>query len=183
MFRRLRNPNRGAALDDEQLKDLAAANQLMESGKPAEAAPLFATIAAWLEKPRPRRAANIHARAAHAYADTAQEQPALAQARSALRMFIQYNMIERTPVFYTNIRRKFTHKNMPAAAAALQQEFRLQDLPDQAVSAAPAPAHQHGHLPGVCPKCGAPLRPAEVEWVDDRSAECSYCGALVSTEK
>ena len=183
MFRRLFRPNRAtAALDDDQLSGLAAANQLMENGKPGEAAPLLAGIAANLERPRPRRAANIHARAAHAYADAGQEQPALAQARSALRMFIQYNMAERTPVFYTNIRRKFTHKNMPAAAASLQTEFHIQDLPPQAPdpAGAPAQARQRGHLPGNCPKCGAPLRPGEVDWVDDRSAECSYCGSLVS---
>ena len=177
MFRRFVRPNRNPGLDADQLSSLTAANQLMENGKPAEAAPLLAAIAAGLETQRPRRAANIHARAAHAYADAGLEQPALAQARSALKLFIQFNMVERTPVFYANIRHKFTNHNMPEAARSLESEFHLP------VSANPVPVQPapQGRLPGNCPKCGAPLRAAELEWLDKRSAECSYCGTLVRT--
>ncbi len=35
-------------------------------------------------------------------------------------------------------------------------------------------------LPTNCPSCGGPLRPDELEWYDDRSAECSYCGNPVN---
>ncbi|MBK8783282.1 MAG: hypothetical protein IPO22_16095 [Anaerolineales bacterium] len=28
-----------------------------------------------------------------------------------------------------------------------------------------------------CPACGAAVKPDEVEWLDDITAECSYCGA------
>ena len=31
-------------------------------------------------------------------------------------------------------------------------------------------------LPTHCPSCGAGLRPDEVEWLDDVTAECAYCG-------
>lgn len=31
-------------------------------------------------------------------------------------------------------------------------------------------------LPIHCSACGAPLRPDEVEWLDDSTAECGYCG-------
>lgn len=34
-------------------------------------------------------------------------------------------------------------------------------------------------LPTHCPSCGAPLRPDEVEWLDDITAECGYCGSPV----
>ena len=33
-------------------------------------------------------------------------------------------------------------------------------------------------LPVKCQGCGAPLRSDEVEWVDEVSAECPYCGSL-----
>ena len=39
-----------------------------------------------------------------------------------------------------------------------------------------APQHT-GQLPANCPKCGAPTRGHEVKWIDDTSAECSFCGA------
>jgi hypothetical protein len=37
-------------------------------------------------------------------------------------------------------------------------------------------------LPPSCPGCGAPIRPNEVAWVGPESAECPYCGAVVSAE-
>ncbi len=37
-------------------------------------------------------------------------------------------------------------------------------------------------LPAHCPGCGAPLRPDEVEWADDTTALCEYCGSPVHGE-
>ena len=30
-----------------------------------------------------------------------------------------------------------------------------------------------------CPSCGAGVRPDEVEWLDDATAECAYCGSPI----
>ncbi len=38
-------------------------------------------------------------------------------------------------------------------------------------------------LPTHCPGCGAPLRPDEVEWQDDATAVCEYCGSPVHGEQ
>jgi hypothetical protein len=37
-------------------------------------------------------------------------------------------------------------------------------------------------LPPTCPGCGGPLHPNEVEWTDDITAECAYCGSAVRAE-
>ena len=34
-------------------------------------------------------------------------------------------------------------------------------------------------LPTACSSCGGPLRSDEVEWIDDVSAECPFCGGVV----
>lgn len=34
-------------------------------------------------------------------------------------------------------------------------------------------------LPTHCPSCGAAVQPDEVEWLDDVTAECAYCGSPV----
>jgi hypothetical protein len=34
-------------------------------------------------------------------------------------------------------------------------------------------------LPTHCPSCGATLRPDEVEWLDNVTAECAYCGSPI----
>lgn len=61
-------------------------------------------------------------------------------------------------------------------ADAKQEQSRVPDSPEDrsAVTAAPRPT---GQLPANCPKCGAPTRGHEVKWIDDTSAECSFCGA------
>ncbi len=122
MFRR-RLAMQNDVLSASQIEVLAKANQLAANNNSADAAPLYAELARELDVPRPRRGANLHARAAHAYADAGNEQLALAQARAALTMFIQYRMINRTPVFFANITRKFNNKGMKNSSTALQNEF------------------------------------------------------------
>jgi hypothetical protein len=34
-------------------------------------------------------------------------------------------------------------------------------------------------LPGECPQCGGIVRTDEVEWIDDSSAVCDYCGSIL----
>ena len=165
------------ALSPSQLQAMNQANQLVASGQPILAAPIFAQLAGAMETGNhPRRAANLHAQAAHAYADGQDEQDALAQARRALSLFIQYQMAQRTPVFYANITRKFTNKGMKDAAEALAKEFG----PLVGSMPVPAPvAARRGSLPTNCPKCGAPLHASEATWVDANTAECAYCGASI----
>jgi len=181
MFRRKLNPNAmRAVLDGNQLNMLNQANRLVANGQPGQAGPLFAQLAADMTtSSHPRRAANLHAQAAHAYADSQDEAHALAHAQLALRLFIRWQMVQRTPVFYANIIRKMTARGMASAVAALQNEFG-------AAGSAPAPqpavaAVKHGNLPPACSQCGGPLRSDEVTWVDAQTAECIYCGALAKT--
>jgi hypothetical protein len=47
-----------------------------------------------------------------------------------------------------------------------------------AVETNPTPAKKP-LLPTYCPSCGATVRPDEVEWLDEVTAECAYCGSLV----
>ena len=178
MFRR-RLAMQNDALSPSQIEVLAKANQMVANGNSAGAAPLYTELARELDVLQPRRAANLHARAAHAYADAGNEQIALAQARAALTMFIQYRMINRTPVFFANITRKFNNKGMKNSANALQNEFgnRVGSIPPQ-----PAPGSaKRGVLPTNCPKCGAPIHGDEATWIDNLTAECDYCGAAVRT--
>jgi hypothetical protein len=178
MFRR-RLAMQNDVLSASQIEVLAKANQLAANNNPTDAAPLFAELARELDVPRPRRAANLHARAAHTYADAGNEPSALAQARAALSMFIQYRMVNRTPVFFANITRKFNNKGMKNSASALQNEFanRVGSMPPQ-----PAQGQaRRGTLPTNCPKCGAPIHGDEANWIDNQTAECDYCGASIRT--
>jgi hypothetical protein len=170
-------------LTTAQIEVLAKANQMAVAGNSAGAAPLFAEVARELDSPHPRRAANLHARAAHAYADANRPQLALEQARAGLNMFIQYSIVDRAPVFYANITRKLNNKGMKGAATAIQNEFgsKIASLPPQPPqSPGQAPARR-GVLPTNCPKCGGPVHSDSASWVDNQTAECEYCGTLIRT--
>jgi hypothetical protein len=174
---------RGIQLGPVQMQVLSQANRLIAEGHPGEAAQLFADLAQQMEvSNHPRRAANQHAQAAHAYADNQDESDALAHARRALTLFLQYQMVERSPRFYANIERKLRARNMGKAADALQDEFSklVGSLPQPQVQPQ-APGQQR--LPPTCPQCGAQVRGDEVEWINQYSAECIYCGSVVQTEK
>jgi len=184
MNRRFRNPAfQGVPLPPAQMQTLNRANALLANGQPGQAAPIFGGLAAELEAANhPRRAANVHAQAAHAYADAGQGPNALAQSRAALNLFIQNQMVQRTPVFYANITRKLNNKGMKAAADALAAEYggKIGSVPAAAAVGA-APVH-HGKLPTNCAKCGAPIHGDDLNWVDDQTVECDYCGSLIRAE-
>jgi hypothetical protein len=169
-------------LTPAQNATLKQAVQLIGDGKAGEAAPIFARLAQETGAANhPRVSANLHAQAAHAYADSQNEAQTLIHARSALALFIQFRMIGRTPRFYSNITRKLRAQGMGSAADELQKEFSGQ--PGIFYVTQPnVPTSTRGRLPPACTQCGAPLRSNELEWIDDHTVECDYCGALIQTQ-
>jgi hypothetical protein len=53
-------------------------------------------------------------------------------------------------------------------------------LPSGSGSAAAA---QPPRLPPKCPSCGGIVHPSEVEWADERSVLCDYCGSVIPGEE
>jgi len=181
MFQSERNPaEQSDSLNPRQRQVLGQANQLVAQGKPEQAAPLFAELAEVEGANHPQRAANLHAQAAHAFADEQRGPATLIQARAALNLFLKYQMDKRTSMFYVNITRKLNAKGMKNAADALISEFgsRVAALPVGAASA----AQKHGLLPTNCPQCGAPIHMDKASWVDSNTVECAYCGSQIRPE-
>jgi hypothetical protein len=180
--------NRDYALTGSKQVTLQQANRFLATKQPAQAAPLFARLAEVLaDEDHPRHAANLHAQAAQAVgwrralgsdtnrADSHNEAAALRQSRAALNLFLDYQMDQRTPVFYANITRKLNALGMPGAAETLAQEFGAK-LPQ------PAPVTPPAGRPPACPPVApsaAPIRSNEAHWVDDTTIECAYCGGLI----
>ncbi len=181
MFRRQRafQPN---PLNPDQLADLLKANQLVARGKMLQAGAIFASLAyAMKTGNHPRRAANLYARAAHAYADGNDRQSAQAYSEAALSLFLQTQMYNRAATFYTRITGKMTAKGMNAAVAELKQKFgsRITDLPTKPLAMPPL---RRSLLPTTCPQCGAPLHTEDLTWVDENTVECDFCGSLIRSE-
>lgn len=183
MFRRPRlRFARAQMLGSMEMSQLQNANELIASGQPEKAAPIYLQLARGLQSTQhPRKAANMHAMASNAFADAKEEKQALQQAQVALRFFVRLQMMPRAAQFYGNICAKMNQNGMTDSATELETEFgpMLANIPARAMG---DPRQGPRHLPTSCPKCGAPLRSDEVEWVDAVTASCSFCGSVIAKE-
>jgi hypothetical protein len=180
-FRRLRR-SFGRSVPPAAEAEMGHVSRLLLNGRYGAAANLLeemARRAALMDSPG--AAAELHARAAHCFVSAGMEPAALGAARAALRLFTDLGMTERYARFLENMTRRMRTRNMPDSAGALLSLYGDQPLPVERSTAQPEgekPAHPR--LPPACPQCGAPLKPDEVGWIDANSAECAYCGGMVT---
>jgi len=167
----------GAAL----LPRLIEAHRLFAAGQPAEAARLFAQLADKAEADdNLQRAAQMHLEAARSLLMVNDGQAAVAHVRAALPLFLQVGRIGQAEAVYQRTVHELRARGMKAEADALEHDRRSefsQAAPTPAPGFTPSPARDR--LPAKCPQCGGPVRGDEVEWIDDHSAGCLYCGSVV----
>jgi hypothetical protein len=175
---RRRHPLRLAAL-----RRLEQAHRLLNQGQPGEAAPLFAELAQGAESfEMPARAAQLHLQAARALSLTGARPGLLEHARKAIDLLAGAG---ESALLSTALRRfiqELRGQGHAAEADLLQQDLN-RALGGAAAEAGlmPAPT-QKARLPAACPQCGGPVRSDEVEWIDDGSAECPYCGSTLLSQ-
>jgi hypothetical protein len=184
MFSKSSDPSaRDSALQPSEQRRLEEAERLLEDGKPAQAAPIFAKLAEVLASAgQPKRAASLHAQAALAFAESRNEVPAMTQARAALNLFLQYRMDQATDFYYKSISSELTKHGMKNAAATLEKEFLYRINHPSAHLASetgPVTLSPAVRLPSNCPQCGAPVHVSDEHWSDTSKVECVYCGALI----
>ena len=176
----------GSLLGAALLGILGDAHRLFESGQPAEAAPLFARLAQEAEaQGRARLAANLHLQAARSLMAVGRGPEALAHASAGLNIFIRLGMIPRARRAYRTFTRELLDRGMAAEASQLEHDLQAQTGPLEVgdmEDAGAQPTWPRGRLPARCPHCGGAVRSDEVEWIDEHSAECDYCGSVVHTE-
>lgn len=163
--------------------ELARARELFQQGDFGAAAPVFEQLARGAEQRGMLDAAgDLRLQLARCYLELSKPDLADDEARHALGLFLR----ARRPM---KVRRL-----LPKVIAALEQHGRhaeaqeLQAKAEQLLGPMPAGAGPTGlgragtpaALPGQCSNCGAPLKPSEVNWIGSRSAECPYCGSVVS---
>ncbi len=156
--------------------EISRAHRLLGEGQPGQAATLFSQLAAGIDgRGRPRQAGNLHAKAAHAFIESGDARQTLEQARLVLGIFTRFGMLPRAAQFKARIVQHLREKGMTEEADIFEKETDLPAVPFQAAD------RSRARLPADCPKCGAPVRSDEVEWIDATSAECGYCGVTLQT--
>ena len=167
----------------ERRKDFAAnippilqeANMAFEKGEYGRAAERYENIARAADLRGRPRAAILLLQAGRARAFAGQAPLAIPSFRRGLEILAERGQLHRLHQAGTRIITELKERDLEVEATNI--EILLGTLlPDtySAKSATKLPA-----VPTHCPSCGAPLRSDEVEWLDDVTAECGYCGSPV----
>jgi tetratricopeptide (TPR) repeat protein len=163
---------------------LLTANRLEEAGNYRDAAEIFEKLARGAhQRGNLKHAPFLYLRAARCFLHASQTEHALGLMNQGLRLLEE---TQRWPALYRAGRRSIIElKEMGHAQAANEVQVWLdsamQNHPE-AIQAAMASTKQSHKLPSKCPFCGATIRSDQVEWIDDDTAECVYCGSAIQAE-
>lgn len=160
---------------------LQEANLAFDKGEFGRAAELFERIAEGADARGGPRAPLFHLQAGRAriYAgQTALGMPSLKRGLSLLAQRQQYQRLLNTK---TRVIDELKARGLTAEAAEIESWLKTV-APAASEHVTLAPKGKKPILPTHCPQCGAALRPDEVEWLDEVTAECGYCGSPVREE-
>lgn len=154
---------------------LQEANFAFSKGEYGRAAELFEKIARVADGRNGPRAPLFHMQAGRARVLAGQTGLGLPSLKRGLEILAQHKQFQRLHQFGTRTIDELTqlgHKNEATEIEAWLKSI----LPGTNLSEATA---KKPVLSNHCPSCGAPLRPDEVEWLDEITGECGYCGSPV----
>jgi hypothetical protein len=155
---------------------LQRANQLMAAGDFAAAAAAYAQLAQGAETRFPQRAPFLFMEAGRAAILNGQTKPGMAHIRRGLEILSAQGRSVRMQAFGQRAVEELKARGLTAEAEEIAGMLAGIRPADSLPSSQPAPARKP-ILPTHCPSCGGAVRPDEVEWLDEITAECAYCGS------
>jgi tetratricopeptide (TPR) repeat protein len=165
---------------------LRHAQQLMSLGRFEEAAGLFEQLARGAQERGLAHDARLFQTAGLCRLNAGQVDQAMTNFRTGLQILSDRG---NKPAFQRacqRIIRELNDKGYSKEANDLFESILKSSMsPESIVVTAVEKAQptQRGSLPASCPSCGGTLRADEVDWIDDASVECSWCGTPVMTDK
>jgi tetratricopeptide (TPR) repeat protein len=160
---------------------LQRANQLLDKGEFQRAAEAFEQLADMAEKRNGPRAPLFYLQAGRAWLFEGNAPAAMDHFKRALTLFAERSKNGRILQAGNRIINELEQRGFKTEAAELQAYIH-ELLPGPIkFTQPPLPAGQPT-LPTHCPSCGAAMRSDELEWIDDKTAECAYCGSPVRGE-
>ena len=159
---------------------LQHANQLFLAGSYAEAAQAFEQLAHGAEDRFSERAPFLYLQAGRAAILDGQTETGVTHLRRGLTLLGSQGRFRRMQMLGHRLVDELNGRGLTEEAAEIAGLLNT-NLPARSESEPAAPARKPV-LPTHCPACGASLRPDEVEWLDEATAECAYCGSPVHGE-
>jgi len=152
---------------------LQEANFAFSKGEYGRAAELFEKIARVADGRNGPRAPLFHLQAGRARFLAGQTGLGMPSLKRGLELLAQRRRYQRLHQLGTRTIDELNHHGYKNEASEIEAWLKpvLPEVPlGEATAKKPV-------LPTHCPSCGAPLLPDEVEWLDDVTAECGYCGS------
>ena len=182
MFRRpLGRPLRRAMVGNVP-PALQKANQLMANGQYEAAAEIFEQFARGAAARNGPRAPWFFLQAGHARVLAGQVPLGMTHIRQGLLLFAVRGQPQKLYRAGMRFVTELKARGQPAEAKEIEDYLKT-SLP---ANFSPASGNAAGKpkptLPTNCPGCGGPIRSDEIEWVDDVTVECPYCGSAVRAE-
>lgn len=154
---------------------LQEANFAFSKGEYGRAAELFEKIARVADGRNGPRAPLFHLQAGRSRLLADQAALGMPSLKRGLELLAQRRQFPRLHQFGTRTINELNEHGLKSEAAEITIWLKSV-LPETPSFETPI---KKPVLPTHCPSCGAPLRPDEVEWLDDVTAECGYCGSPV----
>ena len=157
---------------------LQEANFAFGKGEYGRAAELYEKIAQSADDRGGPRAPLLHLQAGRARLYAGQTRLGIPSLQRGLELFAQRGQIEKLNRFGERVVNDLKERQLDREASELEALLRK--------LAPPQPGFEHQNIPSNlrklpthCPACGAPLRPDEVEWLNETTAECAFCGSPI----
>jgi hypothetical protein len=157
---------------------LQEANFAFDKGDYGRAGELFEKIAQAADARGGPRAPILHIQAGRARVFAGQTQLGIPSVKRGLELFAGRGQLHKLHQAGTRVIAELKARGLDSEAAEMQSWLAKLAPGMSAVESGPVPARRPV-LPTHCPSCGAAVRPDEVEWLDDVTAECAYCGSPV----
>ena len=153
---------------------LQHANQMMMDGEYMGAADVFKDLAQSAENPFPHRAPILYMEAGHAAILGGDIKAGVASLRRGLTLLASQGRLHRMQVLGQRAVEELTARGLNAEAGEITSLLGA-NLPKEPPTQ-PVPV-KRPVLPTHCPSCGGGVRSDEIEWIDEVTAECDYCGS------
>ncbi len=161
---------------------LVRANEQMQAGQYTEAAASFSRIAEVVRGREGPRAPFFFLRAGYCYVLAGLTDEGMTCIRQGLGLLAGKGRWAELQRFGPVVVEQLKEKGLTEQAASIS-DWISTTLAGKAVGNPAAPTiTKQPLLPTRCPSCGATVNSMEVTWLDDRTAECVYCGGPVRAE-
>ncbi len=160
--------------------DLRQAHQLMEQGDYAAAAQSFEDLAPTARASH--RVPILYLKAGHARIMAGQAAQAVDDMKNGLKMLAERGRWGRFQRAGQRAVAALRQAGMKTEADAVLEFLKTNSLSGGFDPEAVSTVKRRPLLPTHCPSCGAAIEPDEIEWMDEATAECDFCGSPIRAQ-